>query len=142
MASGVKLSLEGITAAMFRLDEWGRAMRVQGVRALARAGSEVRREVHQYNMQLWGELRNMRPVLLFGPAYKIAESGKGEPVVKVIKMANRQQSRITRKHFDAAKRNIDLLGAWRNTAPTGARLWQNARNTTGRPRLKYGGGRR
>ena len=74
-------------------------------RAGARAGGigEVRREVHQYNMQLWGELNRMRPVLLFGPAYKVAESGKGEPVVKVIKMANRQQSRITRKHFDACE---------------------------------------
>ena len=41
-----------------------RAMRMQGVRALARSGSEVRREVQQYNQQLWGELRTMRPHVL------------------------------------------------------------------------------
>ena len=43
-------------------------------------------------------------------------------MVKVLKQSNRQQSRIVRSHFDAARRNIDLVGAWKSTAPRGAQI--------------------
>lgn len=128
------LDTRGVDRLLTAMLEWPREIRVAGVRALVRAGSDIRQETHHYNLQLWGELTRMRPVLATARAYELAESGRGEPVVRLLKQTNRQQSRIVEKHMRAARRNIDLLGAWRREGGVGARRWLNV---GGRRRVQY-----